>query len=321
MAFRYRNTEIVVGIFVIFAVVLIIAVIIMIGSQRRWFEKRYEYNTKFVRAEGITPGMPVRIRGIQVGEVKDVFLNQDNWIEVTFVVYQEYSERIRKDSVARLQSPLIGSKSIGIIPGGGDLPVLASGSYVWSEDTEQGQRIISERLSEEKPEQLQRIINNVEKLTRNLSSEDGSLEPALESIAVFFEKLSSDSENLQMTLANLEAITASIDLSEGSVGKFLSDDEELYRNVLELTEHLNEMAANFEELSVVVADTSPEIQAAIERSNRIMNETLGLVKMLQNNFFVRAFSSRKRQEVAPIENEQREGNYSPGTTGAYGGYE
>jgi phospholipid/cholesterol/gamma-HCH transport system substrate-binding protein len=321
MAFRYKNTEIVVGIFVIFAVMLIIAVIIMIGSQRRWFEKRYEYNTKFLRAEGITPGMQVRIRGIQVGEVKEVFLNQDNWIEVTFVVYQEYSERIRKDSVARLEAPLIGSKSIGIIPGGGDLPVLASGSYVWSEDTEQGQRIISERLAQERPDQLQRIINNVERLTQNLSTDDGSLEPALESIAVFFEKLSSEDEALQMALANLETITAAIDLDEGSLGKFMSDDEELYDNVLRLTEQLNEMAANFEELSEVVADTSPEIQAAIERSNRIMNEALGLVKMLQNNFFVRAFSSRKRQEVAPIEGEQREGGYSPGATGSYGGYE
>jgi phospholipid/cholesterol/gamma-HCH transport system substrate-binding protein len=320
MAFRYKHTEIVVGIFVIFAVVLIIAVIIMIGSQRRWFEKRYEYTTKFLRAEGVSPGMQVRIRGIQVGEVKKIFLNEDNWIEVTFVVYQEYSERVRKDSVARLQAPLIGSKALEIIPGGKNLPVLASGSFVWSEDTEQGQSIIAEKLKEEKPEQLQRILNNVEKLTFNLSNEEGSLEPALESIAQFFEKLNSDQENLQMMLANLERITESIDLKSGSIGKFMADDEELYNNVLELTEHLNEMAANFEELSVVVANSSPEIQAAIERSNRIMNETLGLVKMLQNNFFVRAFSSRKGQETAPIGEEQREGGYSQGT-GSYSGYE
>jgi hypothetical protein len=49
-----------------------------------------------------------------------------------------------------------------------------------------------------------------------------------------------------------------------------------------------------------------------------MNEALGLVKMLQNNFFVRAFSSRKRQETVPIEVEQREGGYPPGS---YGGYD
>lgn len=321
MAFRYKHSEIVVGVFLVAAVVVIIAVIIMIGSERRWFEKRFEFTTKFQRGEGVSPGMQVAIRGIQVGEVQSVYLNEDNWIEITFNVYQEYAERIRKDSVVKLHSPLIGSKALDIIPGGQTMPVLASGSYVWSEDTEQGRRILAQRTRQDRPEQLQRVLDNVERLTYNLSASDGSLEPALEKILVFFEKLSSDQESLQIVLANLEKITSSIEQKEGSIGKILGDDEELYTGITRLMDHLNEMAANFETLSGTLADSSPEIKAAIARSNRTMNEAIGLIKTLQNNFFVRGFSSRKSQAPRPIEGADREGGYAPVDAAPLTGYD
>lgn len=321
MAFRYKHSEIVVGVFLVAAVVVIIAVIIMIGSERRWFEKRFEFTTKFQRGEGVSPGMQVAIRGIQVGEVQSVYLNEDNWIEITFNVYQEYAERIRKDSVVKLRSPLIGSKALDIIPGGQTMPVLASGSYVWSEDTEQGRRILAQRTRQDRPEQLQRVLDNVERLTYNLSASDGSLEPALEKILVFFEKLSSDQESLQIVLANLEKITSSIEQKEGSIGKILGDDEELFTGITRLMDHLNEMAANFETLSGTLADSSPEIKAAIARSNRTMNEAIGLIKTLQNNFFVRGFSSRKSQAPRPIEGADREGGYAPVDAAPLTGYD
>jgi ABC-type transporter Mla subunit MlaD len=315
MALRYKSSEIMVGVFLVLAIAVVIAVIIMIGSERRWFEKRYEFTTKFLRAEGVSPGMPVAIKGIQVGEVQSVYLNEDNWIEVTFTVFQEYTERIRKDSVVKLRSPLIGSKALDIIPGGNTMPVLASGSYVWSDDTEQGQRILAQRQRDEKPDQLQRVLNNVERLTYNLSAPDGSLEPALNRITYFFDKLSSDQEDLQMMLANLERITGSIDVRQGSIGKLMDDDYELYTSLTELMDHLNLMVANLQEFSGTLADSSPEIEEAISRSNRTMNEAIGLIKTLQNNFFVRGFSSRKNQAPLPIEGAEREGGYDP-----YDGY-
>jgi virulence factor Mce-like protein len=321
MAFRYKHSEIVVGVFLVVAIAVVIAVIIMIGSERRWFEKRYEFTTKLQRGEGISPGMQVNIKGIQVGEVQSVYLNEDNWIEITFTVYQEYSERIRKDSVVKLRSPLIGSKALDVIPGGRTMPALASGSYVWSEDTEQGQRILSQRVTQERPEQLQRVLDNVERLTHNLSAKDGSLEPALEKILAFFEKLTSDEESLQRTLASLERITASIDQSEGSIGRLLDDDQELYASITRLMEHLNEMAANFETLSGELSDSSPEIRTAIARSNRTMNEAIGLIKTLQNNFFVRGFSSHKVQAPPPIEGADREGGYAPADAPPLTGYD
>ena len=310
MPFKFKHLEKIVGVFLTLVILIIVAVIVLIGREQRWFEKHYEFTTKFLRGEGLSPGMQVAIKGIQIGEVKSVFLNEDNWIEVTFSVYEEYSERIRKDSVAKLKSPpLLGSKVLEIIPGDMHLPVLANGSYIWSSDTDEGARIVAEKERVEKPDQITRLINNLEQLTYNLSAPEGSLEPALHKIEDFFAMLTSDEGSLKQTLASLEAVTRSIDKKEGSVGKLLRDDYELYNNIIAITEKLNVIMADFEELSGTMAQTAPEIKAAIERSNRTMDEAIGLMKVLNENFFVKGFSSRKEPKALPIQNAERAGGY------------
>ena len=76
-----------------------------------------------------------------------------------------------------------------------------------------------------------------------------------------------------------------------------------------MTEKMNVIMDNFQKLSTTIADASPEIKAAIERSNRTMDEAIGLMKTLQDNFFVKGFSSRKVPAPTPVENVERAGGY------------
>ncbi|HEB31035.1 MAG TPA: MCE family protein [Spirochaetes bacterium] len=309
MAAKFKHLEKIVGVFLTVIILAVIAVIAMIGREQRWFEKQKIYSTKFFRGEGLSPGMLVAIKGIQIGEVKTVYLNEDNWIEVTFSVYEEYADRIRKDSVVKINAPLIGAKVVEIIPGGKDMPVLETGSLVWSKDTEEGSRILKERKREEIPDEITRIINNIEILTYNLSSSEGSLNKTFDLLNEFLARLASEEGSLNKTLGAIEDITTSISQSKGSLGKFMDDNYELYDNVISLMEQLNLIMADFREVSRTVADSSPEIKAAIERSNVAMDEATGLIMTLQENFFVKGFSSRKESETLPIDNAEREGDY------------
>lgn len=253
--------------------------------------------------------MMVEIKGIQIGEVKTIFLNEDNWIDVTISVYEEYTDRIRKDSVVKLRAPLIGSKVLEIIPGVTDMPVLETGSLIWSKDTEEGSRILRERKREEIPDEITRIINNVEQLTYNLSSNEGALNQTLETLEDFIAQLSSEEGSLNKTLSSIENITASISEKEGSIGRFMDDNYELYNNVISLMEKLNTIMDDFRVLSKTMSESSPGIKAAIERSNVTMDEATGLIRTLQDNFLVKGFSSRKEPEVIPIDNTERVGGY------------
>ena len=309
MAAKFKHLEKIVGVFLTIVILVVIAVIAVIGREQRWFEKQKIFSTKFIRGEGLSPGMIVGIKGIQIGEVKTVYLNEDNWIDVTFSVYEEYVDRIRKDSVVRINAPLIGSKVLEIIPGGKNMPVLETGSMIWSVDTEEGNRILMGKKREEKPDEITRIINNVDLLTYNLSSNEGSLNQALDLLKELMANLTSENGSLNKTLTSVEKITSSISDSQGSLGKFMNDNYELYNSVIALMDQLNLIMKDFREVSKTVSDSSPEIKAAIERSNVAMDEATGLMMTLQDNFFVKGFSSRKEAETPPIDNAEREGEY------------
>lgn len=309
MSFKFKHLEKIVGVFLTLVIITIIGVIMLIGKEQRWFEKHYEFTTKFSRGEGLSPGMQVQIKGIQVGEVTSVFLNKDNWIEVRFRVFEDYAERIRQDSVVRLRAPLIGSKALEIIPGDMDKPVLANGSYIWSADTEEGEKILKAKEKLEKTDEITRILQNVEKLTYNLSAQEGSLQKALTKMNKLFAMLSDEKGSLNQTLKSIEYITKSIENREGSIGKILNDNYELYDNINDLLTSLNKVVDDFQKMSRTLAETSPELKAAIERSNATMDEAIGLIKTLKKNFFIRGFSSRKETRPAPVENTERAGGY------------
>ncbi len=310
MSFKFTHLEKIVGIFITVVIIIILTVIILIGKERRWFEKHYFFTTKFLSGEGLSPGMQVTIKGIQIGEVKSVYLNEDNWIEVKFSVFKEYTPRIRKDSVARIKSPLLGSKALEIIPGNRDMPVLANGSFIWSSDTEQGKAILVEKEKSEQPDKITRILNNVEKLTYNLSSENGSLNQTLVKIKQFFEMLSAEQGYLNKTLASVESIVSSIQEDKGSVGKLLNDNYEIYNEIVAMLKKLNETIENFKELSKSLSESSPEIKAAIEKSNQTMDEAIGLMKTLRENVLIKGFSTYKEKKAPPIEGIERESEYT-----------
>ncbi|MFW6137919.1 MAG: hypothetical protein ACOC7U_01980, partial [Spirochaetota bacterium] len=157
--------------------------------------------------------------------------------------------------------------------------------------------------------------NNVEQLTYNLSAVDGTLNTTLDRVQNFFGYLSSEEGDLKKTLASLEQITTSVEevttsisRSQSSIGKLMHDNRELYTQIISLMEKMNMVMDDLKRLSRTLSDSSPEIKAAIERSNRTMDEAIGLMKTLKENVLIKGFS-RKERPPQPVEDAVREGGY------------
>jgi ABC-type transporter Mla subunit MlaD len=145
------------------------------------------------------------------------------------------------------------------------------------------------------------------------SDEDEELILTLVKIQQFFDMLSDEEGDLSMMLANLESITDSIDSAEGSIGRLIYDDYEIYEQLAAVMENLNSMTENFDELSEVVADSSPEVKAAMDNVNRTLDEAVGLMNTLQNSVWLRSASKKteRAMQPSPIESDAREGGYAP----------
>src|ERR1700761_524684 len=130
--------ELRVGAFVILGLVLTMLTIFIIGNARRLWEPRVAYLTAFHDVAGLKPGAPVRMGGLDIGEVKSVGHDGDTndaRIFVRMSVVKAEAARIRTDTVARVAGKgLLGDKMVELTVGSPELAAVPEGSLLPSEE-------------------------------------------------------------------------------------------------------------------------------------------------------------------------------------------
>ena len=80
----------------------------------------YLLKAKFLKAGGISPGNDVKMRGVKIGVVNQVYLDEDFFAVVDFKIYTHIS--VPNDSKVNIASDgILGNKYLSITPGGKEL--------------------------------------------------------------------------------------------------------------------------------------------------------------------------------------------------------
>jgi phospholipid/cholesterol/gamma-HCH transport system substrate-binding protein len=111
-----------VGIFVLAGLLLAAMVMFMLGNERRLFDQSITFKTSFADVQGLKPGAPVRMGGIDIGQVSSVGYSKQNpgdtTIYVTFWVSAFEAKRVKTDSQATITTKgLLGDKMIELSMG------------------------------------------------------------------------------------------------------------------------------------------------------------------------------------------------------------
>src|SRR6185295_4982010 len=123
------------GLLVAVAAFVLMVFVFFIGSEQKIFAKKYEYFIHLPDAAGLAEGNPVKISGVTVGAVRDIYLPQDpksRTVDITLTVDKKYSDRIRTDSRVRLKKLglLSGDSYVDISPGTPKFDVLEPGATI-----------------------------------------------------------------------------------------------------------------------------------------------------------------------------------------------
>jgi phospholipid/cholesterol/gamma-HCH transport system substrate-binding protein len=147
MSDRRENAEkLRVGVFVILALLTFLGLIYALGARARLFESRYTVHAEFTEVGGLLEGATVRLAGVQIGRVTAVTLpgQPGGKVQVDLTLARRFSDRIRKNSVARIETQgLLGDKIVEITVGDATSPPLAPGEMLVSRDPADFGRIIS----------------------------------------------------------------------------------------------------------------------------------------------------------------------------------
>src|SRR5438093_4505145 len=135
-----------VGVFVLVALAVFLGLVYALGARARLFEARYTIHADFTEVGGLVDGATVRLAGVQIGRVTGVHLPGEpgGKVRVDLTIARRYSDRIRKNSIARIETQgLLGDKIVEITVGQATAPPVAPGEVQAARDPADFGRVIA----------------------------------------------------------------------------------------------------------------------------------------------------------------------------------
>jgi len=121
------------GLFVMLTILLLVALIVVIGKQKRLFADTFSVNAQFKNIAGTKEGNFVRFAGINIGTVEAIRIMNDTTVQLSLSIEKEMQPFIRADAIASIGSDgLMGDKLILIAPGNALSPAVKNGGMLQS---------------------------------------------------------------------------------------------------------------------------------------------------------------------------------------------
>jgi phospholipid/cholesterol/gamma-HCH transport system substrate-binding protein len=136
-----------VGVFVLVALTAFLAMIYALGAKSRLFEAKYTVHAEFSEVGGLAEGATVRLAGVQIGRVSGVELPSQpgGKVRVDLSIARQFTDRVRKDSVARIETQgLLGDKIIEISVGTAGAAPIKPGDVIASKDPADLGQVVSQ---------------------------------------------------------------------------------------------------------------------------------------------------------------------------------
>lgn len=314
MKFSIRYADKIVGLFIILAIAILIFLVFMLGKSQRWFARDLQYVSYFSSADGLSPNMPVLYKGFTIGHVKKIKLNDDDRVEVLFIIFDEHLHRVREGSLVEAQVSPIGLGNKFLFTPGKGKEQLDEGTVIPTAGSEAGKKLIAQGLADA-PEQdsINAIMSQMDAVMEGVNSIIAMLENMVSDIS---EGISgSDRSTIGRTLGNVELATSDLkditrDLSneiggilaaippilenvekvtdkmadpQGTVMSILSSQEPIYKDIVSVADSISGVMNNLEKVSEFIPAQLPQIAVLISDLHTALKSAEDLMTALLNN--------------------------------------
>ncbi len=207
---RRMDLEFKVGIFVAIGIAILMSMVFSL-KELKYSQQRYTIRLRFDFANGIEIAAPVRVAGVQLGEVKDIQIAYDDKANKTVVdiyAWLDKKAKVEKDAEAFINTlGLIGEKYVEILPGTPGGPVLKPGDMLSGRES-----VPMEKLTEKGYEIANGLGDTIKSFNKLVG--DPETQAAFKSTMLDIQKF--------MSSANV--VMDKVKSGEGTVGKLFMDD-------------------------------------------------------------------------------------------------
>lgn len=233
-----------VGLFVLSGLLAMATAIFMLGDFS--FKSHYLITVKFRDVSGLADKSNIKLSGVEVGKVKDIYMDRD---QVAVVLSIRRGVEIYRDSRFMIGSTsIIGSKFLQIDQGDPSSGVIREGETVSGENIISMDKAIINAVAD--LQDFMKGLNNKGEFTRNLNEAVSNLrdisadlselvsvsKPSMEKAAVRMDEITA---KINSILEKTDALLARIDKGDGPLGALISDSkskEEIKQTITNIKE-------------------------------------------------------------------------------------
>lgn len=254
MVETYSRTEKLAGLFLFLALLAGVGGILLIGQGKGWFQKTQTYLVNFPQSYNLQQGAAVKMFNTEIGTVtrlRIMRIRDENQVEVTLRVNAKYTDLIRLDSVAQVESPtILGSEFLSISPGTYGYPPIEPYGTIPS----RVKKTLADYMEELQPEES---LHKVKKFISNLAD--------------LGEQFKSHEQKFILTLNHFDEVLVSIIEAKGTLGKLLMQ-KDFYSRLEKALVKIESTLKNSEAITRDVKSASGKLPSLVEKVNQEMDQ-------------------------------------------------
>ena len=275
-----RNVK--VGIFLLLGLAVAGVLIFLVGDERHMFQRHATLHATFHDVAGLKVGSPVRMGGLDVGQVETIRFgdsDSDRLIHVYFTMIAEQLQRVRTDSrVSIVSKGLLGDKALDVTMGTATGRQVASGATVPSEESDDMAGAL--RAASQAAVRINTVLEDVSRLTATLAAPQTT-------------------SDLQAALHDLSAITHQIAAGPGPAHDMLTSEP--------MSRRIDALIASAQSTAAHASGTMDNVDGLVRDARTGNGLVHALIYDRQGGAMVRSLAGAA-EEVGAITRDLRTGN-------------
>jgi phospholipid/cholesterol/gamma-HCH transport system substrate-binding protein len=220
-----------VGLTVIFASVTLGVLLFLMSGTGGIFTSKLTLRAYFDNASGLRNGAPVRLNGVDIGNVKDIQIiasKEPTPVEVTMSV-AKYKEGVRKDSLAELSTAgVLGETYIDIDSSQAKAGPVRDGDTLPAHFVPDFSDVV--RASQSTLQNLQALEARVDRILAFVESGNGSVGKLIYDATLY--------NRLNGVVSQFQGLVSGVTDGKGTLGKLVADDE-MYNKINSSVDKVN----------------------------------------------------------------------------------
>jgi phospholipid/cholesterol/gamma-HCH transport system substrate-binding protein len=229
---QVKWSQLKVGITVLVASIALGVLILMMSGTGGLFTPKIVLKSYFDNASGLRAGAPVRLQGVDVGNVVSIVVVPDKPltpVEVAMKVSTKYKAFLRSDSVTSLETAgVLGETYLEIDSSQAHGPVVQNGAVLAIREHPDFQDVV--RSSQGTLENMDALHKRLDRIVAFVESGQGSIGKLIYDPGLY--------NRLNSTLNEFQNLVSQVSQGKGSIGKLVQSDE-LYQKANASVDHLN----------------------------------------------------------------------------------